>query len=187
MSESVRPRHYLTVEEYLALEETAAIKHEYIGGRVFAMVGTTKRHNRIVGNIYRKLDDAAGGTPCRVFFEAVKLRVSGDVFYYPDIMVACEPDEDPLIEHRPCLVVEVVSPKTEATDRREKLLAYRNLPSLRAYLVVAQDRRWVEHHFRDESGDWRNNIVEEGNVPLDCPPDTLLAFEDIYRGMDFTQ
>ncbi|MGH3086545.1 MAG: Uma2 family endonuclease [Rubrobacteraceae bacterium] len=187
MSEPVRPTHHLTVEEYLALEETAEVRHEYVGGNVFAMVGATKRHNRVITNILRKLADAADDAGCRVYTEAVKLRVSGDVFYYPDVMIACEPDDDPLVEHNPCLVVEVVSPKTEATDRREKLLAYRNMPSLDAYLIVAQDRRWVEHHFRDESGEWQNEILEMTSIPLACPPDTILAFEDIYRGIDLTQ
>jgi Uma2 family endonuclease len=188
MSEPAIPTRHLTVEEYLALEETSEVRHEYVGGNVFAMVGTTKRHNRIAFNIARKLDDAAEGTPCRVFFEAVKLRAARDVFYYPDVMVSCEPDDDPLVEHNPCLVVEVVSPNTEATDRREKLLAYRNLESLAAYLIVDQDRRQVEHYFRDASGEWRrNNFVEAGNIPLTCPPETLLAFEDIYRGVDFSQ
>lgn len=187
MSEPATPPRHLTVEEYLDLEETSEVRHEYVGGNVFAMVGATKRHNRIITNILRKLADAADDASCRVYAEAVKLRVSEDVFYYPDVMVACEPDEDPLVEHRPCLVVEVVSPKTEATDRREKLLAYRSMPGLQAYLIVAQERRWVEHHFRDANGNWRrNNLVEEGNVPLDCPPETLLAFEDVYRGIEFS-
>jgi Uma2 family endonuclease len=186
MSEPARPARHLTVEEYLLFEETAEVRHEYVGGSIFAMVGAMKRHNRIVFNIARKLADSADDANCRVYTEAVKLRVAADVIYYPDVMVACEPDDDPLVEHNPCLVVEVVSPNTEATDRREKLLAYRNMSSLRAYLVVAQDRRWVEHHFRDETGDWRrNNLVEDGNISLDYPPDTLLSFADIYRRIEF--
>jgi len=186
MSEPARPPRHLTVEEYLLFEETAEVRHEYVGGNIFAMVGATKRHNKIVTNIFRRLADAADEADCRVYTEAVKLQVSADVFYYPDLMVACEPDDDPLVEHNPCLVVEVVSPNTETTDRREKLLAYRNMPSLRAYLVVAQDRRWVEHHFRDESENWRrNNLIDDGSVSLDCPPDTLLFFADIYRRIEF--
>lgn len=186
MSESVKRTLHFTVEEYLAFEETAEVRHEYVGGRLYAMTGATKRHNRIVGNIYRKLDDATEDNPCRVYFEAVKLRVSDDVIYYPDIMVACEPDDDPLIEHNPCLVVEIASPDTEATDRREKFIAYRNLPSLRGYIIVAQDRRSVEHHFRDEDGDWRNEIFEEGSLTLQCPPGATLALDDVYRRIEFT-
>lgn len=188
MSESVRPSEFLTVEEYLAFEETAAVKHEYVGGRVYAMTGTTKRHNRIVFNITRKLDDASEGNPCQVYFEAIKLRVHGDVFYYPDVMVACEPDEDPLIEDRPCLVVEVLSKNTETTDRREKLLAYRNLPSLRAYLIVSQDRRWVERHFLDEAGVWQHEEHSGGDdIPIPCPPSSTLTLDDVYRRAQTTE
>ena len=77
---------------------------------------------------------APRGGPCRVYTEPIKLRVE-DVIYYPGVMVACGPegeDEDPLIEEAPCLVVEVASPSTESIDRREKMLAYRSIPSLRA-------------------------------------------------------
>ena len=185
MSDPAGRREYLTVEEYLAFEETASARHEYVCGHVYAMTGATKRHNRIAFNIARKLDDAAEGTPCRIYIEAVKLRVARDVIYYPDVMVAREPDDDPLIENNPCLVVEIVSPSTEGTDRREKLLAYRNLAGLGAYLVVDQDLRRVEHYFRDPAGDWRrNNLVDEGNTLLPCPPETFLTFDDIYRGID---
>jgi Uma2 family endonuclease len=188
MSESARPSEFFTVEEYLAFEETSAVKHEYVGGRLYAMTGTTKRHNRIVFNIARKLDDATEGNSCRVFFEAIKLRVSGDVFYYPDVMVACEPDEDPLIEENPCLVVEVLSPNTEATDRREKLLAYRNLESLRAYLIVGTERRWIERHFLADDGTWRHEEhLGEGGIPIPCPPEASLTLDDVYRRIEFTE
>ncbi len=186
MSERARPTNHLTVEEYLALEETAEVRHEYVGGNVFATVGATKRHHRIATNIFRQLADAADDLGCRAYTEAVKLRVLDDVIYYPDVMVACEPDDDPLVEHNPCLVVEVVSPKTEATDRREKRLAYRNVESLQTYLIVAQDREWVEHHFRGENSEWQNEIVEQGSIPLQCPPNTILTLDDVYRSIEFT-
>lgn len=186
MSESVGPGEFLTVEEYLAFEETSAVKHEYVGGRLFAMTGTTKRHNRIVFNIARKLDDAAEGSTCEVYFEAIKLRVAGDVFYYPDVMVTCEPDDDPLIEDRPCIVVEVLSPSTEMNDRREKLLAYRSLPSLRAYLIVSQERRRVERHFLADDGTWsREDHVGEESIPVPCPPGASLTLDDVYRRIEF--
>ena len=75
----------LTVEEYLKLEESATVRHEYVGGEIFAMVGATKRHNRIIGNITGRLWGAARGGDCRVYSESVKLRVAEDVIYYPDV------------------------------------------------------------------------------------------------------
>ena len=165
------------------MEETATVRHEYVGGMIHAMVGATKRHNRIVGNVYAHLLAASRGGPCRVYVETVKLRAAEDTIYYPDVMVACEPEDDPLVEHSPCLIVEVASPPTESIDRREKMLAYRKIPTLRAYLIVAQDERRVERHWRDESGEWRQGeAVGEGFVPIPCP-ETKLPLAEIYEGL----
>jgi Uma2 family endonuclease len=184
MAEPTASHDSLTVEEYLKLEESATVRHEYLGGEIFAMVGATKRHNRIIGNIFSHLWGAARGGDCRVYTESVKLRVADDVIYYPDLMVACGPEgDDPLVENDPSLVVEVASPSTETTDRREKLAAYKRMPGLRAYLIVAQDRRWVERHFRAEDGPWRRaGLVDEGNFPVPCP-ETTLSLAEIYEGL----
>ncbi|MBA2713151.1 MAG: Uma2 family endonuclease [Rubrobacteraceae bacterium] len=185
MAERVRPHDSLTVDEYLKLEESATVRHEYVGGEIFAMVGATKRHNRIIGNISGRLWEAARGGACRVYSESVKLRVSDDVIYYPDVMVACGPEgDDPLVEDDPCLVVEVASPSSETTDRREKLASYKRMPGLRVYLIVAQDRRWVERHFRAEDGMWRRgDLVDEGRFSVPCPG-TELSLAEIYEGLE---
>jgi Uma2 family endonuclease len=185
MVQSVTPHGYITVEEYLELEKTSSVKHEYVAGEIHAMVGASRRHNRIAVNILRRLADAAEGGPCRVYISDMKLRVADDLFYYPDVMVACEPEpDDPYTENEPCLVVEVVSPSTETTDRREKLAAYKKMPSLRAYLIVAQDRQWIERHWRGEDGVWRRAdlVDEEALVPFPCPEmETTIA--RIYEGL----
>ncbi len=164
------------------MEKTATVRHEYVAGEVYAMTGASRRHNRIAGNVYRRLADAAAGGPCRVYMETVKLRK--DIFYYPEVMVACgsEP-ENPYYEDAPCLVVEVVSPSTESTDRREKLAAYKRVPGLKAYLIVDQERMRVERHFRDEEGAWlRADLVEEGRFSVPCP-EMSLALAEIYEGL----
>ena len=92
MAECVKPHGSLAVDEYLALEESATVRHEYVGGEIFAMVGATKRHNRIIGNTSGRLWGTARGGPCRVYSESVKLRVADDMIYYPDVMVACGPE-----------------------------------------------------------------------------------------------
>lgn len=116
----------------------------------------------------------------------MRLRATQDVFYYPDIMVVCGDDEagdEALYQHIPYLVVEVTSPSTESTDRREKALVYRGIPSLRAYLVVDQDRRWVERHWRDNSGEWRQGgIVDEGSADTLSRDETLTG--DCIRGLE---
>ncbi|MDQ3436415.1 MAG: Uma2 family endonuclease [Actinomycetota bacterium] len=181
MAERVKPHDSLTVDEYLKLEESATVRHEYVGGEIFAMVGAMKRHNRIIGNISGCLWGAARGAACRVYSESVKLRVSDDVIYYPDVMVACGPEgDDPHVEDDPCVVVEVASPSTETTDRREKLATYKRMPGLEAYLIISQARKWVERHFRTEDGVWRRgDLVDEGSCP-----ETDLSLAEIYEGLE---
>ena len=183
MVERAATQGSLSIEDYLEMEKTATVRHEYVAGEVYAMTGASRRHNRIAGNAYRRLADAAAGGPCRVYMETVKLRVD-DVFYYPDVMVACEDEpDDPYYEDSPCLVVEVVSPSTETTDRREKLAAYKHIPGLKAYLIFDQDRARVERHFRDEEGAWRRaDMVDEGQFSVPCP-ETSLSLAQIYEGL----
>jgi Uma2 family endonuclease len=190
MAERATPHGMLTVEEYHKLEESATVRHEYVAGEIYAMVGATRRHHRICVNILRRLADAAAGGPCRVSIEAVRLEVVGEdvtnsVAYYPDVMVACgEEPADPYIEDAPCLVVEVVSPNTASTDRREKLMVYRRIPSLMAYLILDQDRRHVERHFRDAEGVWRKaDLLDEGSFPVPCPPGVRLSLDEVYEGL----
>jgi Uma2 family endonuclease len=174
----------MSVEEYLEFERNSPVKHEYVGGRVYAMVGVSRRHSRISGNISRKLADAAEGGPCRVHQSDMKVQTPDDLFYYPDVIVAFEPEpEDPYVEDEPCLLVEVLSPNTEATDRREKLISYRKLPNLRAYLIVEQDEARVERHYRDEQDEWRTAFVGEGVIPVTCAPNAKLSLADIYAGL----
>jgi Uma2 family endonuclease len=126
-------RTAISVEEYLRLEEASPERNEFVAGQIHALAGATLRHNRILGNVFARLWTAARGGPCRVCAAEVKLRVAEDVIYYPDVMVACgSAGGDPLMEDAPCLVVEVISPSAGPIDRREKLAAYKRLPSLQA-------------------------------------------------------
>jgi Uma2 family endonuclease len=186
MAESAKPHRHMSVEEYLEFEEGSSVKHEYVDGMVYAQAGASDRHNRISGKIYRRLADTAEGTPCRVYMSDMRLFVSGNTFYYPDVMVACEPPEtdNPTFRRDPCLIVEVTSPSTAQTDRREKLTAYRKLPTLRAYLIVEQNEARIEHHFRDENDEWwRAELTGGTSIPLPCPPDAELSVSDIYEGL----
>lgn len=190
MAERATPHGPLSIGEYRRLEEGATVRHEYVAGEIYAMVGATRRHHRICVNILRWLANAAAGGPCRVSMETVRLEVVGrdastSVAYYPDVMVACGPEpEDPYIEDAPCLVVEVVSPSSEATDRREKLMVYRQVPSVETYLIVHQELRRVERHFRDEDGVWRKaDLVEEGRISVPCPSGAALSLDEVYEGL----
>ena len=144
----------LTVEEYLALEEHALERHEYVAGAVYAITGATIRHKVLLLNVASRPRSAAAGGPCRAFVADVKVRPTRDVF----------------------------SPSTEGTDRREKLLAYRQIPSLRAYLIVSHRRRAVDVYVRDEPGEWQSERVTEGAVHVPCPS-TTLTIDEIYAGV----
>lgn len=100
-------------------------------------------------------------------------------------MVACEPPEteNPIWRTNPCLVVEVLSPTSVSTDQREKLLAYRSVPTVETYLIVHQDMQRVERHFRNDKGEWaRADHVRDGYIPIPCP-ETRLTLAEIYRGL----
>jgi Uma2 family endonuclease len=184
MSTGAARRPTLTVSDYLALEQESSVRHEYVAGVLYALAGASKRHNLIAGNLFRLLANAALGGPCRVYMSDVKLRAAADLFYYPDLMVVCGEEGDPLVEDAPCLVVEVSSPSTAAVDRREKLAAYKRIPSVEAYAVVDQDRRRVQRYWRDEEGVWWDAEVSgDGRVPLPCPAVTL-GLDEIYAGIE---
>ena len=91
--------------------------------------------------------------------------------------------QDPYLEDDPCLIVEVLSPHTALTDRREKLIAYRKLPSLHTYLIVEQDGKTIERHYRDQGRRWLSELIDEGGVLVPCPSRTDLTLADIYEGL----
>ena len=132
----------ITEQDYLEGEKSSKVRHEYIDGQVYAMAGASKRHSEIAVNISTALRIASRRSPCRVYSSDVKVRLAEHrSYYYPDVIVGCEEDEanDYYLE-KPCLIVEVLSQTTAKRDRSEKLLAYMNIPTLRAYLLVEQDQ-----------------------------------------------
>lgn len=185
MANLARHTPLLSTEEYLRFEDESPVRHEYVAGAIHALAGTTRRHNRIAGNIYRRLADAAENGPCRVSMAGVRLRARSDVYYYPDVIVACGPEpQDPYSEDAPCLMVEVLSPGTASVDRREKLFLYRQIPSLSAYLIVHTDQRRVERHWREPDGRWCAEEHTDERVPVPCP-EIELPLDVVYAGVDF--
>lgn len=184
MSQPATRHPPLTIEDYLALEETSSVRHEYVAGVLYALAGATRNHNLIIGNISQALRNTAQGGPYRVYTESVKLH-AGKIVYYPDVMVVCEPPpENEYIEEAPCLVVEVTSRSTRTTDRREKAMVYRSIESVRAYVIVDQDRRRVERHWLEEDGTWWHaDVSGSGRVPIPCPEITL-TLDEIYAEID---
>ena len=184
MTESVTQHPSVTAADYLEIEAASSVRHEYVAGVLRAVPEVSKRHNRIAGNIARLLFDAGLGGPCRVYISQVKLRADDNVYYYPDVMVACGPEgADPYVEDAPCLVVEVASPSTAVIDRREKLVVYKRIPTLEAYVIVEQNDRRVQRHWRDDQGIWREAEVSgQGRVPIPRTEVTL-TLDEIFAGV----
>jgi len=179
MGESVRLLAVLGIAEYLQLEEAATIKHEYVAGVIYALAGAGQRHNRIALTLGARLWQAAQGSPCQVYMSDMKVKIGDEAVYYPDVVVTCSAEPHPLYLERPCLIIEVLSPSTEGTDRREKLLNYQKLASLQAYLLVDSESRRAEGYYRDQGG-WLYRLVEdEGEIPFGCL-DLKLSLSDIY-------
>jgi len=172
----------ITVDEYLDGEERGDVRHEYVDGVIYAMVGASVRHNMITGALFSLLHRNLRGSPCHVFQSDMKVRV-GQVFYYPDIVMTCsELDLEARYLSTPILIAEVLSPSTEARDRLEKMVSYQSLPSLKEYLLVAQDKVHVEVMRRVDMG-WRIEICSYGDrlnlesAELDVPVETI--YEDV--------
>ncbi|MGE0072248.1 MAG: Uma2 family endonuclease [Thiomonas sp.] len=175
-----KPR--LTEAAYLAAERDAEVKHEYIDGEIYAMTGASRRHALIVTALVLALGPHARRRGCQLFTSDLKLRLQiagSTLFYYPDLMVACDPTDqpDPYYLTRPCLIAEVLSPGTERIDRREKLLSYISLPSVQDVLLIAQDAPAIEIHRR--RNDWHAEVHTAGALRLDCL-DAELAVAEVY-------
>jgi Uma2 family endonuclease len=176
-------------DEYLRLEAQSPIKHEYVNGEMFAMTGGTLRPNVIAGNMLVALRAQLRDTPCRVFINDVRVRVEKThSYYYPDLLVSCARgaqtmDLSAVTVDDPVLVIEVLSPTTEATDRREKLLAYRTLPSLAEYVLISQDEARVEIHRRRGNIGWER-IQYSGPETVELTSVSLqIAMGAIYDGV----
>jgi Uma2 family endonuclease len=167
------------------MEEASSTKHEYVAGEVFALSGATQRHNLIAGNVLAQLWNAARGDQCRVYGGDMRVRIGDDAVYYPDVQVVCDPaDSEPLFTTNPCVIVEVLSPSTSSIDLREKLLVYKRIESLRAYMIVFQDQRRVLRHYRDEDNKWFDALHgADSTVPFPCP-EVELTLAEIYEGLD---
>jgi Uma2 family endonuclease len=171
---------------YLQNELAETIRHEYVAGEVFAMAGASKRHGTLAGNAFIALRQHLRGKPCGVWMADMKVRVKADsAYYYPDVVATCDPtdlspDAPKDFLEAPKLVIEVLSDSTEPVDRREKLLSYRRLPSLDEYILIDQNRLWVEVFRRTPAG-WTQDIFEAGevvqlaSVGLDVPMAELYA------------
>jgi Uma2 family endonuclease len=185
------PRHRYTYEEYLAYEQDAAMKHEFVDGEILAMAGGSPRHSALAMNVgvAIRLSRPSG---CQVFQSDLKVRVlATGRATYPDVSMVCGPLElDPADRYRqtitnPTLLVEVLSPSTEDVDRISKRRDYQLIPSLQEYVLVSQKEPRVEVYRRQSSGSWEYVDVREGIVKLATGPTLDLA--ELYSGLPAAQ
>lgn len=170
---------HITVEEYLEGEMQAELRHEYIYSEVHAMADATIAHNVITTNVARGIGNAAEIGDCRTYSSDMKIRVSEQVFYSPDVMLVCEDPANDYFETQPCVIVEVLSETSARNALFEKRLAYTELSSLQFYLLVDSRKRKVTGFYRTVQG-WeeRKFSIED----LICIPrvNAELSFEQIY-------
>jgi Uma2 family endonuclease len=182
------PVSFFSVEEYLQLEQTSEVRHEYLGGQVFAMSGGSKEHNTISLNIASTLRSHLRGGYCRAFMADMKVNIelnsrhNKSIYYYPDVVVTCDSDEqDRFSLNYPCLIIEVLSPSRGITDKREKLVNYRTLESLQEYVLVSQDKIKVEVYRKDNQGNWlMQTLGKDDELRLDSI-DLTLTMAQIYE------
>ncbi|MDB9495499.1 Uma2 family endonuclease [Spirulina major CS-329] len=171
----------LSAADYLAHEQDSPIKHEYRAGEIYAMAGASEAHVTIAGNIFALLRSHVRGSGCRVYMADMKTRIDAkNCYYYPDVVVTCDERDRALKQFKqyPCLIIEVLSPGTEAFDRGDKFFDYQHLATLQEYVVISQTHPRVNVFRRDRSGLWTLQFYE---------PDTPIHLHSIDFTINFNQ
>ena len=179
------PANRLSLSEFLDWENSQQQRHEFHRGEVFAMVGARRAHGRVVLNLARRISETLEGSPCQAFVENMQVQVAQDTVLYPDVFVTCDSTDlaTDMIFKAPLLVVEVLSPTTQAYDRSQKFALYRRLESLREYILVDPETRRVEAFRRTEQAQWvLDDMSEADALHLPCI-DGRIPMAQIFEGL----
>jgi Uma2 family endonuclease len=187
---ATHPKTHLTPEQYLEIERKAEFKSEYYQGEMFAMAGAREAHNLVVFNVATEFGQQLRKRPWRAYVNDMRVRVSATGLYtYPDIIVVC--DEPQFLDEtrdtllNPSLIVEVLSPSTEAYDRGRKFEHYRSVESLSEYLLVSAERVSAELYTRQPDGRWLLTAASRLEDSLDLQSAGVhLALADLYEKVD---
>lgn len=188
---------YLTPEEYITLERKAipdaeAVRSEYINGEIINMPGASFAHNLITNNISGELRARLKGSQYAVFANDMRISIpTARSYFYPDVGVVCEEPrfEDDVFDTllNPVVIVEVLSPSTEAYDRGEKFAYYRQITPLQEYILVSQDQIRIEHYYRQER-QWIFTDFEKHDEILLLPSiQCELPLQEIYERVTFSE
>jgi len=184
---AIRDNIFISAEEYIIWEPTQEQRYEYWDGQVVAMSGGTRNHNRVSANFFKLLDDFLAGGLCEPYIIDVKVMVEpGRKYYYPDVVVTCDDrDRNPQLIQFPCLIIEVLSPATEAVDRGRKFIAYRQFSTLKEYVLVQVEQPGVEVFRRNEQGKWVLSDYTLGDILLLESVNLEIVVADLYRQIQF--
>ncbi|MFM9961864.1 MAG: Uma2 family endonuclease [Planctomycetaceae bacterium] len=183
-------QHY-SPADYLALERASEFKHEFFDGEMFRMSGGTIEHSQIAGNVIGELRSQLALSPCRVLTSDMRIKLPTGLYTYPDASVVCDApqfeDDHKDVLVNPLVVVEVLSPSTEAYDRGKKFRHYQTCPSLREIVLIAQDRAGVDHFLRQPaSGQWLLTTLTSLDAGLSLPTlGITLSLGEIYAKIEF--
>ncbi len=180
------PPPKLSLEDFLLWENEQPDKHEFHRGEIFAMVGARRVHGRAVANLTAALMAALRGSPCQVFSEGMKVQPADDTILYPDVFVTCDAADlrTEVIFKAPKLVIEVLSPTTQAYDRSQKFALYRHLASLQEYALVDPDTRRVEVFRVGADGLWVLHDMSEREALELASVDCRLPMADVFDGIE---
>jgi Uma2 family endonuclease len=182
------PQHsYITLEEYWELDCNSEVRYEYIDGEVTMMSGGSLRHADISNNIVTLLKARLRGSPCRAYNSDVRVQIPLNRYVFPDATVTCnveDRDDDVLIKF-PRVIVEVLSPGTELTDRVKKLRIYQQCPTVQEYMLVSTSRPLVEIHRREKNDFWSYRSFGPGEEIVLVSLDLRFPIADIYDGVKF--
>ncbi|MDB9496290.1 Uma2 family endonuclease [Spirulina major CS-329] len=179
---------YFTPEEYFAWEAKQLEKHELIDGRVYAMSGGTKNHSDIAGNILAMIKPHLRGSGCKTYNSDCRVNIFNTRNYiYPDLSVTCDQRDNSSAQYitYPCLIVEVLSPSTEAYDRGKKFDKYRCNPNLVDYVLVSSEEMAIDIYHKNEAGDWLILSYREGDRVSLASINFSGAIEEFYEEIIF--
>lgn len=185
-------QHYYTPEEYFTIEERAEYRSEYVDGEIFAMSGDTANHNRIAGDLFSVLNSALAPKGCEAFINDLRVQLQESRRYtYPDVVIICGKPE--FVKNRKdtvtnsVVIFEVLSDSTKDYDRGSKFTAYRHIKTLREYVLIEQNRVYIESFTKEDDGTWRLREYDDitGDLPL-IALEIAIPIKEIYRRVEFS-
>ena len=183
---SVYGKKRLSFEEYLQWEQETGEKHEFFQGEIFAMAGASVRHNIVFKNLFFRLAGKLEGKPCQPYGSDLRIHIPQNTLYtYPDISVICKDilDENPDGVTEPTILVEILSPSTKSYDRGDKFRLYRDIPTLKEYILVDSESVSIESFRINKQGHWELEEHRNSADVLQIPSLNIsLPFSDIYTG-----